>query len=227
MRNYHQDSLLFAVQLQQQLADVAGDVAVEVAGRLIGQQQHRSVDEPRATATRWRSPPDSSAGRCSSRLDSPTRSSKVAPTAQHRSGRRATRWREDVLKDGTLRQQVMVLEDETDVTVAEVGQIAFGQGKGVVALQADTAGGGRFEGAEEVEQGALAGTGRPHDGDGRPALDLEADVTEDRQRAAASGVVLAQVFDLQRHQRLRIALGVPGHRGQEERAPRLTFRGLR
>ena len=45
MRDDDEDRLLLAVQVEQQLADGLGGVAVEVAGRLVGQQQDRLVDQ--------------------------------------------------------------------------------------------------------------------------------------------------------------------------------------
>ena len=63
VRHHHQDRLLLPVQVEQHLPDRLGRVAVEVAGRLVGEQQDGCCTRARATATRCRSPPDSSAGR--------------------------------------------------------------------------------------------------------------------------------------------------------------------
>jgi hypothetical protein len=50
-----------------------------------------------------------------------------------------------------LRQQVVVLKDEPDVAVAEVGQLALGEGERILAVEADRAGRGPVEGAEDVQ----------------------------------------------------------------------------
>src|SRR5262249_23123696 len=60
---------------------------------------------------------------------------------------------------------------------------------------------GPVEGAKNVQQGALAGAGRPHDGEGVAGLKVEANVTQDGERTAARGVVLAKVGDVQSHRR--------------------------
>ena len=77
----------------------------------------------------------------------------------------------------------------------------FGQGERVDAVEADGAGRRPVERAEDVQQRALAGAGRPHDGEGLAALQVEADVAQHRQRAAAGGVVLGEVGDVERHRR--------------------------
>jgi hypothetical protein len=80
---------------------------------------------------------------------------------------------EDVFQHGTLRQQMMVLENETDVPVAEIGQEPLGQGERVGAFEPHRAGGRAIERPKQVEQRALAGAGRTHDGHGVAALDFQ------------------------------------------------------
>ena len=126
----------------------------------------------RATATRCRSPPDSSAGRWSSRSDQAD-AARAARGAQllgvGRSSSPTSVGTSTFSSTRALRQQVVVLEDEADVPVAEVGQLALGQGERVLAVEADGAGGRPVEGAEDVQQRALAGAGRPHDRHAAPA----------------------------------------------------------
>src|SRR5262249_41178506 len=103
--------------------------------------------------------------------------------------------------------------DEADVPVAEVGELLLGQGEGIGVAQPDLAGGGLVEGAEDVQQRALAGAGRPHDGDGLGGLQVQVDFTEDGQRTAAGGVGFGEVADVQGH-RGRFTgpcTGVPGN----------------
>ena len=64
VRDDDQHRLLLPLKFQQQFADAGGGRAVEVAGRLVGQEQQAGVwISARARATRCRSPPESSAGR--------------------------------------------------------------------------------------------------------------------------------------------------------------------
>ena len=58
---------------------------------------------------------------------------------------------------------------------------------------------GLVEGAEDVEQGALAGPGGAHDGERVAALERKRDTAKDRQWAASRGVVLGEVFDGEWH----------------------------
>ena len=111
-------------------------------------------------AARCRSPPDSSAGRWSSRADRPTRSSSRRASASNPRGRRRCDQRrdQDVLQHAALRQQVVILEHEPDVPVAERGQVRLRQGERVHAVERDRPAGRRVERAEDVEQRALART---------------------------------------------------------------------
>ena len=78
------------------------------------------VTSARAIATRWRSPPDSCAGRCSTRADRPD----AAPASPARLARRVHRFAPDaqrhrhVVERAELRQQVVELVDEAEVLVA-------------------------------------------------------------------------------------------------------------
>jgi hypothetical protein len=61
--------------VQHQVEHAVGSAAVQVAGGLIGQHAGRPRHQARAMATRWRSPPDSSAGRWCMRSCRPTAAS--------------------------------------------------------------------------------------------------------------------------------------------------------
>ena len=63
------------MECQQEIQDLCAAAAVQIAGRLVRQNQGRVVDQCPATATRCFWPPDSSAGRCPARSMSPTRPS--------------------------------------------------------------------------------------------------------------------------------------------------------
>ena len=54
----------------------------------------------------------------------------------------------------------------------------LGNRKGSCAVQRYAAGGGRLERAEDVQQRALAGTRRPHDGGGVAALERKVDAVK-------------------------------------------------
>ena len=78
VRNHNQRRSFLLLQLAQQVTHVAGRLLVQIAGRLIGQQQLRLLIKARANAVRCRSPPDNSAGRWLMRSCSPTRASNCS-----------------------------------------------------------------------------------------------------------------------------------------------------
>src|SRR5208337_2981801 len=74
-------------------------------------------------------------------------------------------WHQDVLQGGALRQEVVGLEHETDLTVPHGGELLIVQGAQFLPVERDGAAGGPVERADDVEQGALARTGRANDGE--------------------------------------------------------------
>ena len=108
------------MQIQQDRGDVVGGGAIEVAGRLVAEQQARAADEragdrdalPLAAGQLGRAMIDPVArGR-------PARSTAGARARVFRTGRDQRR-NEHVLEHRALRQQAVILEDEADLLVAE------------------------------------------------------------------------------------------------------------
>src|SRR5688572_20802589 len=92
---------------------------------------------------------------------------------------------------------MMLLEDESDMAIAEVGQLGFVQAKRIFALQLDGPGGRRFKRSQDMQQGALARSTWPEDGRALAAGKRKADVTEHLQRLGAGRIVLRQLCDNQ------------------------------
>jgi hypothetical protein len=104
-------------------------LAVEIAGRLVGQQDGGSVTMARAMATRCCWPPDSSAGVWCSHCRKPTASSAARALAW-RAARGSRRDRErqfDVFQRGGAGQQVETLEHEAEVMPAQQSALVAGQ----------------------------------------------------------------------------------------------------
>ena len=162
-----------ARRLLRQGEQQVGDGLAVWASRLpVGSSQSRRAGpfiRARAMATRCRSPPESSAGRCVARPSRPTRPQQVRrPLGVGLADPAGGQLRDQhVLRGRELRQQVVVLEDEADLAAAEAGQIGRGEGERVDAVEADDPPVGRVEGAEDVEQRALA---RPAGADDRQRL---------------------------------------------------------
>ena len=158
-----------------------GGFAVEVAGRLVADEQRRIATSARAIATRCCWPPESSPGLCFARSASPTSSSAAAHCAC-RSLRRQLRQQQrhlDVALGRQHGQQVVELEDEPDVPRAPLRELARATAVEPLAGHGDLAAIGPIEAADQVQQRRLAGAGRSHQREELALLDRR-----DRGRAA-------------------------------------------
>src|ERR1051325_982540 len=112
----------------------------------------------------------------------------------------------DVLERAELSEQVVKLEHESNSTIPKRRQLLIRLLFDALARDGHTAAGGLIEGAEQVQQGALA---RPAGSDNRDHFspyDLEVDAVEHRnQPAVATHVRLCQVYRLQHRHSCRIA----------------------
>ena len=63
---------------------------------------------------------------------------------------------QNILEDGALRQETMLLEDKSNGFIPEDCQFFFVQLKRVLAIQSDAPGGGRFESSQDIQQSAFA-----------------------------------------------------------------------
>ena len=145
----------------------------------------------RAIATRCCSPPDSMPGLCARRSPRPTRSSSVrrAAVALGRRPPRDPQRHPGVLERRELRQQMMELEHEADVPVAERRQLVGRHAREVGVADRARAGVERVEPAEHVQQRALADAGRADDRDHLAPFDASATA----RAAPAAGAVPTDV----------------------------------
>ncbi len=111
----------------------------------------------------------------------------------------------DVVERAHPLEQVEALEHETDGTVADGGQLVAGQGGDIAPGQHIAAAAGHVEAAQDVHEGGLARTGRPHDGDELARLDGKVDAVQHRHLTPTGAIALAQLFDpdQRRHQNKR------------------------
>ena len=117
------------------------------------------VTSARATAARWRSPPDSSCGRWTSRAPSPTRS-RIARALCFRLVFRRTPHQQrhgDIFQRREFRQQVMELVDESQRAIAQFAARLFIERMNVAAGDLHDAGGRTVEAAQDLQQRGLAG----------------------------------------------------------------------
>src|SRR5690606_14493315 len=101
----------------------------------------------------------------------------------------------DVAGGSEHRQQVVELEHEADVVGAPAGQLPPRSLREVVVADDHLSGGRGVEAAEQVQQGGLAGTRGPHQGEELPGGDLEVEPLQDVDAFAAAVVDLVGVDD--------------------------------
>ncbi len=102
----------------------------------------------------------------------------------------------DVAHDGGLGQQVVLLEDEADLLVANRRQLGAGQPLDLRAVEREGAGGRAVEAAEDRHQRALARARGPDQGHELAAGDVEVDAAQGVHRGAVGAVDLGQAAGL-------------------------------
>jgi hypothetical protein len=84
----------------------------------------------------------------------------------------------NVMQSGGAGEQVEGLEDETDLLVADAGELVVVELGDVVAVEPVAALGGAVEAADEVHERGFAGAGGTHDGDVLVVADADVDAAE-------------------------------------------------
>ena len=92
----------------------------------------------------------------------------------------------DVFERGEVGNQVKLLEDEADFFRPDAVQILGGNPGHVFAVEPDFARSGTIEAADQIDQRGLAGTRRAHDGQPLAGCNLERNVIEGADDAAAA-----------------------------------------
>ena len=169
---------------------------VERAGRFVGQHQAALADDARAMATRWRSPPDRSSGKCSARsAQAELARAPSRATAAGLAGRGAVELERHrhVLDRGEPGEQVEVLEHEPDRRAGAAGPVAAADMPADGgAVDDDLAARRLLERAGDRQQGALARSARAHDGHQLAGRDRQVDLA---QRVHGGGAVAVDLGD--------------------------------
>ncbi len=156
----------------------------------VGSSASTSAGRPttaRATATRWRSPPESLLACWCMRWPRPD---PLQGVGGHRAplGGRPARVEQavgHVVQGGLGVEQVELLEDEADALRAQRRQLAVGHPAHVEAAHLDPARGGPVEGAHDVEQGRLARPRGPDHAHQFSGIDPEVDAAQGGDRGGA------------------------------------------
>ncbi len=191
-----QHRLLLLLQLEQQRRDRVGRCAIEIAGRLIAQQQSRTANErarQRDTlflAARELTRKMRHAMRQPDLIDQTT-CVRVAAGI----GWSYERRHEHVLEHAALRQQAVVLKHETDFLVAECREVFRRQAEWIHSAERHSPGRRRLERAEDIEKRALAASRRPHDGRGIAGCKRQRHIRQHRRpRPAATDTICRRSF---------------------------------
>ena len=180
----HDDGHALVVELLEHAHDLDAGAAVEIAGRLVGEQQGGLVGERAGdgdalllAAGKLVRLVVGAVGQADrvQRLQGPlalARSGQALAGVEHRQF--------DILQRGGAGQQVEALEDEADLLVADVGQFVAAELRDVDAVERILPPGRPVEAADDVHHGGLAGAAGAHE---RDELALG-----DFQRHAAHGV---------------------------------------
>ena len=177
------DGLAPFVRPGQDVHDLFGGAAVELARGLVGQKELRVVDE---------GPADGHALLLAAReLGRAELHPLLEPDELQQFGGPVAdvvlllfpveRGHEDVFEHGGVRQEVEALKDEADVLVAQLRELVVVELHHVPAGEDETARGGDVQAAHEVHQRRFPGPGGPHDGREFALLDREVDPLEDLQ----------------------------------------------
>ena len=210
----------------EQAQDLLGRRAVEVAGRLVGDDERRIGDRARARSRR------AAAGRPTARSDSaPSRSDEpdqrqrvldvLAPLAPRQA--REQQRQLDVLERREHRHQVVELEDEADVRARASAASSPSDSRAMsTPATCDLARDGLSMPAIRLSSVDLPEPDGPISATKSPARHVEVDVDQHRDHLVAAHVVLGQAADLDQRLGLR-ALGRRGfgdgarHRGVHRR----------
>lgn len=105
---------------------------------------------------------------------------------------------QDIFQNRTLRQEMMRLKNETDLTVAQRGDFVLVQGAEILPAQRNPSTTRTIEGADDVEERAFSGAGRADDCDRLPFDDLQGDGVEDDngREVLTNDIFLADIGEL-------------------------------
>ena len=152
MGDDEQGHLVLVVEAKQKVVDLVGGAGVEVAGRLVGEQQVRAHDEGAGDRHALLLTAGELAGAMVQAVRQTDRLEHVAgPLARLLVGDSADqRGHHRVLERGELTEEVMELEDEADGLVAEAGELRRREGGDVGVAEQDLAARRQVEGAEAM-----------------------------------------------------------------------------
>src|SRR5262245_23280693 len=220
----HQGRPALLVQLEQQLVHALAGGGVEVAGRLVGEEQpgpahdrSRHRDALLLAARQL----TRAVGEPSAQPDTCEQLGGTLPDLANGLARNERR-QHHVLQGGEIPHEMVKLEDEADFAVAEGRDLPLRTREHIDAVEEELPARGGVEAAEEVEQRALADARLPDDRDPLACGDLEIEPAQNLDHRRTVDVVLHQAPRLhqRRHPRGHAALLISDHLdGNQARGP--------
>ena len=196
MRHHHDGQALVAHQAAEDLQQRLGIARVEIAGRLVGQEQWRRVGQ----RPRYRHPLLLAARQRGRKLvglighAQPLEQAQRAATPLIRGPLAAEVHRQHhVLDGGQGRQQLEELEHDADAAPAPGRQLGLRHLVQRLAGDDDRALAGPVDAGQQVQQGRFAAARLPDDGQEFAPRYLQAQVLQGGERAGSSGVGLADM----------------------------------
>src|SRR6202171_757677 len=192
------DGLAGGGQLFEDPDDVAAGFRVEVAGRLVRQDERGGGEARAGEGHTWAlAARELARAMLGAVVDADALERIHGALAALVAAQAGVEQRQlDVLPDRGPRQEVESLEDEADLLVAHAGQRTSRHLGHVFTVQPVLAAGGRVETAEDVHEGRLAGAGGTDDGDELAAADGHIDPAQRLHRVLPRVGGLADPFKL-------------------------------
>ena len=198
VRDHHHRLAVLPVEHLQQGQDLGRRPAIEVARRLVTDEERRvGHDGPGDRDTLLLAPRELPrlVARAIGQPDE--RQGDGRPPPALRGGQAGQEERQlHVALGGEHRHQVVELEDEPHVGRPPSRQLATRELIDPLAADDDLAAGRRVQPADEVEQGGLAGPRRTHEGEELALRDVEVDAVQDLDPLASAPVRLRDAPDL-------------------------------
>jgi acyl-CoA thioesterase I len=198
----HESRVALAVQREHQLDDLLARRQVEVAGRLVGEQDRRLHHQ----RTGERHTLLLAAGELGGIVGEPLGEAdtvELGRGAGERVGAAGKLQRHgDVFKRGHVLDEMEGLEDDADIGAAEPGQGILVKSRQIFARHDHPAGARRLEAGCDHQQGRFAGARRSDDADGFPGPYIEANTPENvnlRSPAAERQMNIFQTDGVMRH----------------------------
>ena len=217
MGDQHQRGVVVADQIEQQFDDLLAGVSVQVARRLVGQQQaglHREGTGQRHAllfATRQLT------GIVGQAVTQADLLQCLGGLLEGVASAGQLQWHRDVFECRHGRYQVEVLKDDTDPLAAEAGQRILVQVAEVLSVDRDASGGRAFQPRHHHHHRGLAGARGADHRYRLAARDVELEAAQDLDRARLVAVGQHQV--VQTNHRLGHGVSLAGRfeRGKHER----------